>query len=110
MSVVEKIIRIEVTHMPNDGCYPAHIRVTGFTESGPFTIRKIEGLQTNKIPQKIELIEKIFSRLVGLEVKIKEQQFYRGEYLPRSIHRLVVPASLPDWSRGEWKDIIYKTK
>lgn len=104
---IEKILRIEVTHTPHNHKWnePARIQVIGYTEQGQFTIRRIEGLSTARIVKKINLMRKTFEQLVGTNVKISERKFYRGEFREPSVHRLVVPASLPDWARGDWEKV-----
>jgi hypothetical protein len=104
---IEKILRIEVTHFPySEWGEPAHIRVTGYTEQGPFTIRRITGLSTARIIKKIDAIREVFLRLQGTDVKVMERKFSRGEFREPVTHRIIVPATLPKWAKGDWEDII----
>lgn len=105
---IEKILKIEVTHVPHNDEWgdPAHIRVTGYTEQGSFTLRKIEGLSTERIIKKIEVIRRVFKRLEGTEIKVMERTYDRGDYRAPIKHRIAVPSALPDWARGKWQDIV----
>lgn len=101
-STQEIIIRVEVTHTPNEFGTPAHIRVTGHTNEGAFTIRKIIGLRTDKIEKKLEEAKAIFALLVGLPVKV----ITRAPTRPgKPGARVVNHNTLPDWARGDWTKV-----
>lgn len=96
------ILRVEVTHAPAYDGWPAHIRVTGHSAEGPFTLRKITGLRTDRIAKKMAEARAIFEPLVGLEVDVVTRA-PRKEGNPPV--RVVKHTTLPAWALGKWAEV-----
>lgn len=101
----EVVTSLEVVHIVHHFQEPAYIRIVATSDNGPFTIRNVKGLWSNRISKKVEEAEKLYSQLIGMSLGVIERHAPVRAGRPISVARVVAHHTLPAWARGDYEKV-----